>query len=302
MRHWGASRLKLSRRRKRARLAALTVVRDEAAMLPRWVGYYGAQLGMENLVVVDDRSTDGSTDDLPCPVVRHEGFPEGRFEKARMALASRLGDELLRDHDAVIFTDADEFLLADPDRYDGLLDFVTKRPELDVAAGLGLNVVHHLDHESALRADQPVLGQRRFAKFVGRMCKPSLKRVGAPWVRASHGIRAPYLPDRGLLMVHLKFADLDLMRRTADLRHAVRVSSGLTEKSAWAWSGDQLAAEFCSFLNGGPEVPAFDARQIDPYRLVTERDGVWRARGPRQLRAMAQAPLLRVPQRYHGMV
>lgn len=284
------------------RVAALTVARDESVMLPRWVGYYGAQLGPENLVVVDHRSTDGSTDDLQCRVIRHDGFPEGQFEKGRMALASRLGAELLRNHDAVIFTDADEFLLADPDRYDGLLDFVTARPELDVSAGLGLNIVHHLDHEGALRTDEPVLGQRRFAKFVGKMSKPSLKRVDAPWVRASHGIRAPYVPDRGLLMVHLKFADLDLMRRTADLRHAVRVSSGLTERSSWAKSGDEIAAEFPSFLNGGPEVPEFDAQRVDPLRLVAERDGVWEAKGARQLRVMAHGALLRVPRRYHGMV
>ncbi|GAB4003788.1 hypothetical protein GCM10028772_08470 [Nocardioides ultimimeridianus] len=278
------------------------MVRDEAAMLPRWIGYYGAQLGVENLVVVDDRSTDGSTDDLPCRVIRHGGFPEGRFERARMRLASRLGAELLRTHDAVIFADADEFLLADPDRYDGLLDFVASRPEQMVAAGLGLNVVHHLDHEGPLRTDAPVLGQRRFAKFVGKICKPSLKRTDAPWVRASHGIRAPYLPDRDLLMVHLKFADLDLMRRTADLRHAVRVSSGLTEQSVWAKSGDEIAAEFRSFLNGGPDVPEFDAQGVDPRRLVSEEYGVWRATGPRQLQAMVQAPLVRVPERYHGMV
>ncbi len=284
------------------RVAALTVARDESVMLPRWVGYYGAQLGFENLVVVDHRSTDGSTDDLQCRVIRHDGFPEGQFEKARMALASRLGAELLRNHDAVIFTDADEFLLADPDRYDGLLDFVTARPDFEVAAGLGLNIVHHLDHEGALRADEPVLGQRRFAKFVGKMSKPSLKRVDVPWGRASHGIRAPYVPDRGLLMVHLKFADLALMRRTADLRHAVRVSSGLTERSSWAKSGDEIAADFPSFLNGGPEVPEFDAQRVDPLRLVAERDGVWEAKGARQLRVMARGALLRVPRRYHGMV
>ena len=284
------------------RVAALTVVRDEAAMLPRWVRYYGDQVGTENLVVVDDGSSDGSTDGLSCRVVRHGGFPDGQFEKARMALASRIGSELLRSHDAVVFTDADEFLLPDPDRYDGLRDFVARRPDLEVAAGLGLNVVHHLDHEGALCPERPVLGQRRFAKLVGKMCKPSLKRVDAPWVRASHGIRAPYVPDRGLLMVHLKFADLDLLRRTADLRHAVRLRAGLTEKSAWARSGDELALELRSWLNGGPDAPELDAVPVDPARYVVERDGVWEAAGRRQLRAMAEGPLLRVPERFHGLV
>lgn len=284
------------------RVAALTVVRDERAMLPRWVRYYGDQLGLENLLVVDDRTTDGSTDDLPCRVIPSGGFPEGRFEKARMALVTRLGAELLRDHDAVIFTDADEFLLADPDRYESLPDFVARRPEVRVGAGLGFNVVHHLDHEAALVEGLPVLGQRQFGKFVGQISKPSLKRVQAPWVKASHGIRASYTPVRDLLMVHLKFADFDLTRRTTDLRHSVRVESGLTENSAWAMTGESMADEFRTFLNGGPDVPEFDPDLVDPTLLVAERNGVWRATGQRQMNVMRHGPLLRVPHRYFGMV
>lgn len=284
------------------RIAAITVVRDEAAMLPRWVGYYGDQLGMENLVVVDDRSTDGSTADLPCRVIQHDGFPEGRFEKARMVLVSRLAAELLQDHDAVVFSDADEFLLADPDSYDGLSDYVAQHPERQVAAGLGLNVVHHLDREAALVAGQPVLGQRQYAKFVSKICKPSLKRVDAAWVKASHGIRAPYVPDRGLLMVHLKFADIELLRHTADLRHAVREEAGLTERSAWAQSGQDLVEQFRSFLAGSGDVPEFDPRQVDVTELVRERDGCHAATGPRQLQAMVDQPLVRVPSRFLGMV
>ena len=39
-------------------------------MLPRWVQYYGDQLGQDNLVVLDDNSVDGSTEHLPCTVLR----------------------------------------------------------------------------------------------------------------------------------------------------------------------------------------------------------------------------------------
>ena len=49
----------------RPTVAVLTVARDEAAMLPRWVAHYGSHVGVENLVVVDDNTSDGSTDDLP---------------------------------------------------------------------------------------------------------------------------------------------------------------------------------------------------------------------------------------------
>src|SRR5262245_57139984 len=50
------------------RVAVLTTVRDEAQMLPRWLDYYGRQVGSENLLVLDDNSVDGSTKDLPCTV------------------------------------------------------------------------------------------------------------------------------------------------------------------------------------------------------------------------------------------
>ncbi|MEO5652825.1 MAG: glycosyltransferase family 2 protein, partial [Marmoricola sp.] len=52
------------------RIAAITFCRDEGRMLPLWIKYYGAQFGVENLYVVDDNSEDGSTDDLPCDVLR----------------------------------------------------------------------------------------------------------------------------------------------------------------------------------------------------------------------------------------
>lgn len=48
------------------RVAALTMARDEAEMLPRWLDYYGGQFGSDNVMVIDDNSVDGSTSNLPC--------------------------------------------------------------------------------------------------------------------------------------------------------------------------------------------------------------------------------------------
>ena len=65
-------RLRSNRRSAQAepRLAAITMVRDERVMLPRWVAHYGSECGTDHLYVIDDSSTDGSTDDLPCSVIR----------------------------------------------------------------------------------------------------------------------------------------------------------------------------------------------------------------------------------------
>ena len=62
----------------------MTVVRDERVMLPLWTRHYGAQLGVENLYVIDDNSSDGSTDDLPCDLLRLPPIRDGRFEHTRV--------------------------------------------------------------------------------------------------------------------------------------------------------------------------------------------------------------------------
>ena len=47
-------------------MAAITMARDEGPMLRRWVDHYGRELGADNLVVIDDNTSDGSTDGLPA--------------------------------------------------------------------------------------------------------------------------------------------------------------------------------------------------------------------------------------------
>ena len=123
-------RIRTSRRNDRSltRLAAITMVRDERVMLPRWLAHYGRECGTEHLYVIDDNTTDGSTDGLPCSVIRIPSWGDKHFEQTRMRMVSRIAAGLLEVYDAVLFADADEFLVADPERHDGLVDLLAKRP------------------------------------------------------------------------------------------------------------------------------------------------------------------------------
>lgn len=292
----------LFRKGRRPRVAAVTMVRDEAFMLPRWVRYYGGQLGLEHLTVIDHGSTDGSTTGLPCRVVPGPDLDGRPFENVRMRFVSRLARRLLTSYDAVVFTDCDEFLIADPDRYDGLLDFVAAHPDVPATGGLGFNVLHRVGLEEPLRGDLPVLGQRRHGMFVSRLCKPSLKRVDAPWRLASHGIGTAYQPDRGLLLAHLKYADADELRRVGELRRAFHDASGLSEESAWARTGADQVEELERLLAGREPSGEFDPMAYDPATLVTPFPRGWQAAGGREWEAMLEAPLLTLPERYFGIV
>lgn len=280
-------------------VAAVTMVRDEGPMLHRWVDYYGAQLGVDHLLIVDDNSVDASTDDLPCPVVRIPPIKKHAFEPTRMGVLSSLASALLMVHDAVIFADADEFIVPDPTKYDGLLDYVSRRSD-DVVGVVALNVVQLRDEE-ALDLTRPLAAQRRYAKFLPLMCKPSVKRVDARWRWASHGIMAPYAVDPDLFMFHMKYADRDLLRAAADRRRAMVELDGRAADTSWSKGADEHVA-LLDQIQAEADPAAIDTFTVGPKKLEgvvqEQRDGSWRAVGAGQMQAMARRPLVEIPERF----
>ncbi len=290
----------------RPTVAALTMVRNERAMLPRWVRHYAAQCGgTDNLLVIDDNSSDGSTDGLPCPVVRIPPLTKGHFEPTRLSLLSKFAAGLLEAYDAVIFTDADEFLLADPARYETLVDLVADRPETPVIGAMGINLVHHLGHEAPLDPELPLLSQRRLAKFIPLMCKPAVKRVPAPWTAASHGVKGtPYAIDPDLYMFHAKFSDRDALRAAADHRRQMVDMDGRAHRTNWKFGGDAMV----ELLEGiVADVRLEELKPFTPPKkllagIVKQEGQTFRARGDRQVPAMRKRPFVRVPERFAGLV
>lgn len=286
------------------RVLVMTMARDEAEMLPRWVRHYAEQVGIDNLVVLDDNSTDGSTDDLGCTVHRLPQLPGPGYEGVRMQLVSGLAAGFLALYDFVIFVDADEFLVADPAKHADLPSFLATRRDRDVIAPMTLNVVHVADLEGPLRANEPVLGQRGFAKFAPLMCKPQIKQVPAAWKWASHGIEAPFEVDTELYMLHLKFADRDALRRVAAHRRALVEADGRAIKSSWSRDAEDIVGVLDKATAGvDPDrVPEFNPAEVDLRGIVEHKGGWYRSVGRGQVAALEQQPLCRVPSALLGKV
>jgi hypothetical protein len=288
------------------RVAVMTVVRDEGWMIRKWVDHHGRQVGLDNLVVLDDNSSDGSTDDLPCTVHTIPGFPEGRFENARMQLMSGIALGLLAVYDYVAFVDADEFLVPDPARHATLVDLVAAREPQEVIGCMGLNVVHHLDAEPAdLDLSRPVLEQRSFAKFLPIMCKPSVKRTPAPWRFSSHGISAKYEVDPELFLLHLKFVDRAHLKAVSDRRRAMVELDGRAKGSTWSHTGDEMTQMLRDFVGDADPstAPEFTPGSVDlGAAIVQENRHTWKGARPGQIAAMKQQPLVRLPERLTGLL
>lgn len=185
------------------RVAALTMMHNEPVWARVWVRHYAREVGAENCLVLDHGSTDGSTRDLG---VRVERVRRGALdEDARAALVSDVTRELLRGYDAVVHSDADELVLADPERFADLRDYAARAPR--VATAVGLDLQHIPDEEGPLRAGEMLGGQRRWVRFSAAMCKPALVQAAVRWRPGFHSCDAA--PMFGALyLIHLRYADL----------------------------------------------------------------------------------------------
>lgn len=286
-------------------VAVITMARDEGTMLRRWVDHYSREVGAENLIVVDDNSSDGSTDNLPCPVLHIPPLTKKTFEPARMGLLGGLSAGLLEAYDAAIFCDVDEFIIAEPNKYETLRHFVADRPGRDAVGVMGLNVVHDVLQEPALVDGEPILGQRRLAKFLPLMCKPSLKWVPANWAMASHGIKCPFEVDPELFMFHMKFSDRDHLQAVADHRHAMFTSEGRAARTSWERSGGDMV-NLLDEITGDIDhdnIKAFGP-PLKKLPSIVEQSAPdqWRAVGGGQVKAMRNRPFVRIPGRFLGRV
>ena len=187
------------------RLAALTMIFNEPVWAPVWVRHYARQVGQENCFVLDHGSTDGSTAGLGVQVELVERT--SLDERARAALVSARVAALLNEYDAVVHSDADELVIADPGRYADLRAFAADAP--DVATMIGLDLQHLPEEEEALETWKPIGAQRQWARFSAAMCKPAFVRRAVRWQAGFHGCDAApcFAPA---FLVHLRYADLGL--------------------------------------------------------------------------------------------
>jgi Glycosyl transferase family 2 len=201
--HYSARpRPRLPRRR-----AIITMVHNEPAFLPIWLGYYGRFFAPEDIYVLDNDTDDGSTD--------RDGFV--RIPAARNcvdALWTRdtiqaLQHELIERYEIVMVTDVDELVAPSP-QVGSLGDYLDRFDEEWVNC-LGYELLHLKGSEPPLDPARPILGQRHHWFANGAYDKAALTTVPLQWRQGFHG-RADfqYNLDPDLRLVHLHRMDYEI--------------------------------------------------------------------------------------------
>ena len=195
------------------RIAALTMARNDDFYLRKWVEYYGAQLGRENLYIFLD-GLDQVVGDFcagtHAQAVEKIGSQVIEAEKGRLRFLSGKAAELLSaGYDLVIGVDADEFIVVDPKLGMSLPEYLSTLRIKDSVSALGLDFGQKIGEEEAIREDEPFLRQRHYAQLGTRYTKPSIIAKPLVWGSGFHRIKGHnFHIAKDLYLFHFGYFDL----------------------------------------------------------------------------------------------
>lgn len=194
-------------------ICALTMVRNDDFYLRKWVEYYGAELGKENLYIYYD-----GLDQVPgdfCKgtnTVVHEklGNQVVQAEKLRLKFLSDKAAELLAGgYDMVIGVDADEFLVVDPKTKKSLREYLSEASVDVCLSALGLDFGQKLGEENEITDSIPFLQQRHYAQIGTRYTKPSVVAKPCVWGAGFHRVKGHnFHIGKDLYLMHFGYFDL----------------------------------------------------------------------------------------------
>ena len=213
------------------RIAALTMVRNDEFYLRKWIEYYGAQLGRENLYVYFD----GLDQLVPewCEGVNVTLCPKvvgqvAKSDKGRINFLSDRAAKLFKRYDLVIGTDADEILIVDPKLGLSLAEYLSQANITTTLSGLGVDVGQHVTLEEPIDPSRPFLSQRHYGRLSSRYTKANVIAQPLRWGSGFHRVKGHnYHIGKDLYLFH--FGYFDIGRIEARFADPSRCADGWTK-------------------------------------------------------------------------
>ncbi len=208
------------------------MVHNEPVFLPIWLRYYSRFFAPEDIYLLDNDSTDGSTDGsgfVRIPV--HHDCVDHTW---MVRTIERLQHELLDSYDIVLVTDVDEIIAPTPE-WGTLGDYIDEFAEWFVNC-VGYEILHLVDREGPYDLSRPILDQRGYWFANDAYDKPALATTAMSWKPGFHkkaDEEFNYDPD--LRLIHLHRMDFEVCRE----RHRLR--------SRREWNDRDLRAGWASY-------------------------------------------------------
>lgn len=290
-------------------VAAVTMVRDDAFFLQRWVAHYGALFGRRNLYVINH----GGGRVVPeiamgCNVISVPLNDPHKLEMHRWRSLNAMASMLRQWYRHVIVGDVDELVVVDPAEGTDLAGFLEGIGRTGVLTPFGLEVVHLPDEEPDPIGGR-ILGPRRHVRMAMHYAKPCILSKPAKLARGGHYSDYPKLdmPDC-LYLLHLKYCDRDVFAQVADARNAATADLGGAERrgrgSTTGGHWLKAARDDDGIYEAFARMPRVDGIDFDDVRAGMRES--WRRRkGANEFWEYDRFPaetLHRVPDRFAGLV
>ncbi len=206
------------------KVAVLGIFHKEAFMIPYYQAYYGNLFGNENIYALGDPASDWALSMFNKAnfILLNAEF-QGHH-KLHCETVPKIQNQLLEIYDIVIFAEADEFIVPDPEKYTDLKDFLLKNKD-DHFTVQGYNVIHDVNSEPPLDPRLPLLKQRKYWYKHGGIngggeSKLLITRKGNVWYDAGFHWSNPCIPEHpDLYNFHLKQIDFDIRNSRVKVRY-----------------------------------------------------------------------------------
>jgi hypothetical protein len=187
--------------------AIFTMVYNEPVYLPIWLRYYSQFFAPEDIYVIDNGSTDGSTD---RPGFERSVVPTDCVDATyQRNMVQQKQHDLISLYDKVLYTDVDEFVVPHPST--GTLGDYIDRFGSDYVNCNGFEVLHIKEDEPSLDVTRPILEQRSYwFPCDAYMSKPLLARIPMEWDLGCHSTPKGSRKDSSLYLLHMHRADFNI--------------------------------------------------------------------------------------------
>lgn len=199
-----------------ARVAALTMVYKDHWFLRKWMDYYGAHLGRENLYILShgrDPEIEEITRGANLSVLPRSG-PIPAFDRKKADLLNAFIEVLHDCYQAVIAGDVDELIAVDPAVTAAPLKAVIMARSRHRAAAINCFAweLRPTARDAPFDPTRGILQQRPHAMCMPLYCKPAISFQPIRLTPGQHGSDADPNLTPDLLLFHLRYANEAVFR------------------------------------------------------------------------------------------
>ncbi len=199
------------------KIGIVSMVRNDRFFIPKWIDYYGAQLGNENLYLIldgHDQAFPEGHETINVIRIPRQKLSRTSGDRNRINVISYFVKALFLRYDLIIAHDIDEILVVDPNQHLTLADYLQRPVRYTSLSALGLDVGQHLDLEQPIDPARPFLEQRSFAHVSARYTKAVVATRPLTWGSGFHRVRFKnFHIDPNLFLFHFGMVDYEISKR-----------------------------------------------------------------------------------------